>query len=127
MQLLIRLVGNALALFVAARLVDGIRFSEGGQVDLFSLLAVSLLFGVVNAVIKPVVKVATCPAYMVTLGLFTLVVNALMLLLTGWLAGLLYIPFRVDGFGPAFWGAIVVSIVSYLLSLFISKEEDKKD
>ena len=127
MTLFLRLVGNAIALYAAANLIDGIRFAGNGQVDVVSLLAVALIFGVVNAVIKPVVKVATCPAYVVTLGLFTFVVNALMLLLTGWLAGLFNVGFRVDGFGSAFRGAIVISIVSFLLSLFISAERDDKD
>lgn len=127
MKLLLRLVGNAIALYAASTLIDGIQFGAGGEVDFGSLLAVTLIFGVINAIIKPVVKVATCPAYLVTLGLFTFVVNALMLLLTGWLAGLLNVDFRVDGFGPAFWGAIVISFVSFLLSLFISAESDDKD
>ena len=88
MKLLLRLVGNAIALYVASTLIDGIEFGAGGEVDWGSLLAVTLIFGVVNAVIKPFVKVATCPAYLVTLGLFTFVVNALMLLLTSLLADL---------------------------------------
>ncbi len=127
MTLLLRLVGNAIALYAASILIDGIQFGAGGEVDFGSLLAVTLIFGVVNAIIKPFVKVATCPAYLVTLGLFTFVVNALMLLLTGWLAGLFNVDFRVDGFGAAFWGAIVISFVSFLLSLFISAEKDDKD
>lgn len=124
MTLLLRLLGNAIALYVASTLVDGIQFAGNGRVDVGGLLAVALIFGVVNAVIKPLVKVATCPAYAVTLGLFTLVVNALMLLLTGWLAGLLNLSFQVDGFWPAFWGAIIITFVSFLLSLFISAESD---
>ena len=127
MKLLLRLVGNAIALYVASTMIDGIEFGAGGEVDLGSLLAVTLIFGVVNAVIKPFVKVATCPAYLVTLGLFTFVINALMLLLTSLLAGMLNVDFRVDGFVPAFWGAIVISLVSFLLSLFISGKSDDKD
>ncbi|MDE0200306.1 MAG: phage holin family protein [Caldilineaceae bacterium] len=127
MKLLLRLVGNAVALYAASTLIDGIQFGAGGEVDFGSLLMVALIFGVVNAIIKPFVKVVTCPAFLVTLGLFTFVVNALMLLLTGWLAGLLNVDFQVDGFGAAFWGAIVISFVSFLLSLFISSEKDDKD
>ena len=127
MTLLLRLIGNAIALYAASTLIDGIQFGSGGEVDFGSLLAVTLIFGVVNAIIKPFVKVVTCPAFLVTLGLFTFVVNALMLLLTGWLAGLFNVDFRVDGFGAAFLGAIVVSFVSFLLSLFISSEKDDKD
>lgn len=127
MKLLLRLVGNAIALYAASTLIDGIQFGTGGEVDFGSLLAVTLIFGVVNAVIKPIVKVVTCPAFLVTLGLFTFVVNALMLLLTGWLAGILNVDFQVDGFGAAFLGAIVISFVSFLLSLFVSAEKDDKD
>ncbi|MDE0077505.1 MAG: phage holin family protein [Caldilineaceae bacterium] len=127
MKLLLRLVGNAVALYVASTLIDGIQFGAGGEVDFGSLLMVALIFGVVNAIIKPFVKVVTCPAFLVTLGLFTFVVNALMLLLTGWLAVLLNVDFQVEGFGPAFLGAIVISFVSFLLSLFISSEKDDKD
>ncbi len=127
MKLLLRLVGNAIALYVASTMIDGIEFGAGGEVDLGSLLAVTLIFGVVNAVIKPFVKVATCPAYLVTLGLFTFVINALMLLLTSLLAGMLNVDFHVGGFVPAFWGAIVISLVSFLLSLFISAKSDDKD
>lgn len=125
MRLLLRLVINAIALYIAANLVTGIRFAEGGAVDVGSLVVVALIFGLVNAVIRPIIKAATCPAYVLTLGLFTFVVNALMLMLTGWLAGLLNVVFQVDGFGAAFWGAIVISLVSFLLSIFIS--DDDKD
>lgn len=127
MKLLLRLVGNAIALYVASTLIDGIQFGAGGEVDFGSLLAVTLIFGVVNAIIKPIVKVVTCPAFLVTLGLFTFVVNALMLLLTERLAGLFNVDFQVDGFGAAFLGAIVISFVSFLLSLFVSAEKDDKD
>ena len=125
--LLLRLLGNAIALYAATALIDGIRFGAGGEVDFGGLLAVTLIFGVVNAIIKPIVKLATCPVYLVTLGLFTLVVNALMLLLTGLLAGLFNVDFQIDGFGAAFRGAIVISLVSFFLSLFISAESDDKD
>ena len=127
MKLLLRLVGNAIALYVASTLIDGIQFGAGAGVDFGSLLAVTLIFGVINAIIKPFVKVLTCPAYLVTLGLFTLLSTPLMLLLTSQLARQLNIDFQVDGFGSAFWGAIVISLVSFLLSLFISAEQDDKD
>ncbi len=127
MKLLLRLVGNAIALYAASTMIDGISFGAGGDVDFGSLLTVTLIFGAINAVIKPFVKVATCPVYLVTLGLFTFVVNALMLLLTGLLAGVLNVDFRVDGFGAAFSGALVISIVSFFLSLFISAKSDDKD
>lgn len=114
---LIRLVLNAAGLFVAARLVPGISVSGSNQ--LVTLLLVAVVFGVVNAVIKPVLAVLTCPLYILTLGLFTFVVNALMLLLTSWLAGQFGLGFNVDGFVPALLGAIVISVVSFVLSLVL--------
>lgn len=124
MRLLMRLVINAVALWVASIFVSGIRFpGEGGGVDVGTLLIVALIFGVINALIKPVVKLVTCPAYILTLGLFTFIVNAGMLLLTSYIAG----PrFAVDGFWPALWGGIIISIVSTLLSVFVSDDDDKK-
>ena len=123
MRLLMRLVINAAALWVAATLVDGI---GPEKIDLGTLLVVALIFGLINALIKPIVKLVTCPAYIITLGLFTFIVNAGMLMLTGWLAGSLNYNFPVEGFWPALWGGIIISIVSTLLSVFVSDEDDKK-
>ena len=112
-RLLIRLAINALALWIASQVVSGIQIPT----DVGGLLLVALLFGVVNALIKPIIDLFTCPFYLLTLGLFTFVVNALLLMLTAWLSGG---RLGVDGFGPAFLGGIVISIVSTLLSLFLS-------
>ncbi|GAA3107603.1 phage holin family protein [Nonomuraea salmonea] len=80
----------------------------------------ALIFGVVNAIVKPIVKALGCAIIVLTLGLFLLIINAAMLLLTSWIAGELGIPFHVDNFYPAaFWGAIIVSVVSWVLSAFI--------
>ena len=125
-QFLLRLVSNAIALYVAAYLVNGIQFAENGQVDVGSLVVVALTFGIVNAVIKPIVQIVTCPAYVLTLGLFTFIVNAWMLILTDRLTGLFNVTFRVDGFWPAFLGAAVISLVSFLLSILISDKNDKE-
>ena len=76
-----------------------------------TLIVVALIFGVVNAVLKPIVKTIGCIFYILTLGLIGLVVNALLLLLTSWVAGKLSEPFHVTGFWPAFWGAIIVGVV----------------
>ncbi len=119
MKLLIRILVNAAALWVAARLVPGI---EAGGVG--SILAIALVFGFLNALIKPFLKLVSCPVILLTLGLFTLVVNALMLMLTAWFGGKLGIEFRVDGFWAAFLGALVVSIVSTVLSWFVSEGND---
>ena len=85
---------------------------------------VALIFGVVNAVLKPVIKVFGCVFYLLTLGLFALVVNALLFLLTDWIAGGLDLPFRVDGFWAAFWGAIVMAVVSWLISVVVPDRLD---
>ncbi|MBI3958713.1 MAG: phage holin family protein [Chloroflexi bacterium] len=119
-KLIIRLVINAAALWVAAQVVPGIHLGEGPEVAVTSLLLVALIFGLINALIKPVVKLVTCPAYILTLGLFTFIVNALMLQLTAWLSnGAL----TIDRFLDALLGGIVISIVSTLLSIFVADED----
>ena len=117
MRFLVRLLVNAAALWVATRLVSGVTYSGGW----LPFLGVALVFGVVNAFIRPVAKVLTFPLIVVTLGIFALVVNGLMLWLTSSLAGALDLGFHVSGFWSAFWGALVVSIVSTVLSMFVSE------
>jgi putative membrane protein len=112
--LLLRLIINVAAIFVAAQLIDNISYT-----DWLSLGLAALVLGLVNAVIRPIAIVLTLPLNIITLGLFTLVINALMLLLTSWLAGLLGIGFHVEGFWGAFWGALIISLVSWALSRFI--------
>ena len=112
MPFLLRLLVNAAALWAAIRLVPGIAF--GG--DEVTLLLVALVFGVVNAVIRPVLLILSLPFLILTLGLFTFVVNALMLWLTSVLSGAFGLGFHVSGFWPAFLGALVVTIVSAVLS-----------
>ena len=126
MGFLIRLVASAIALAVATAVVPGIELqtaSTGSKV--LTLLAVALIFGVVNAVLKPIIKVIGCAFYVLTLGLIALVVNALLLWLTSWLAGKLNLPWHITGFWPAFWGGLIVSIVTWLLSILI-REPDKR-
>ena len=115
MRFLIRLLVNAAALWVATRLVPGVTF-DGGTLP---FLGVALVFGVVNAFIRPVMQVLTFPLILVTLGLFLLVVNGLMLWLTSSLSASLGLGFHVTGFWAAFWGAIVVSVTSLMLSTLI--------
>lgn len=120
MDLLWRLAASALALWVASRLVDGVDVTattDGGTVATVALVAV--VFGVVNAVVKPVVKLLALPLYVLTLGLVTFVVNGLLLWLTGALAAGLDIDFEVTGFWPAVLGALVVSAVSWAASLLL--------
>lgn len=120
MNFVIRLVVNAAALWLAARFVDGISYSGGWQ----EFLGVAIVFGIINAFVRPVLSFLSMPIQFVTLGLFTLVLNAFMLMLTGWAAGKLGITFIVAGFIPALLGAILVSIVSMVLSSLLSDEKD---
>ncbi|MCB0112994.1 MAG: phage holin family protein [Caldilineaceae bacterium] len=123
-ELLLRLIINAAAIYVTVLFVPGIGFGEGG-VDVGSLLIVALIFGLVNAVIKPIVAIFTCPFYILTLGLFTFIVNAGMLLLTERIAGRVGAEeFSVASFTAALVGGIVISIVSTLLSIFVSDDDD---
>ena len=118
MQFVLRFVVSAVALWAATVIVPGIgvaAHSTGGAIG--TLLVVTVIFSLVNALVKPVVQVLGCALYVLTLGLFALVVNALMFLLAGWLADELRLPFHIDGFWAAFWGAIVVALVSWLLGL----------
>jgi Predicted membrane protein len=115
MPFLIRLLVNAAALWVATRLVPGVSF-DGGTLP---FLGVALVFGVVNAFVRPLMQLLTFPLILVTLGLFLLVVNGLMLWLTSSLSASLGLGFHVSGFWAAFWGAIVVSVTSLLLSMVI--------
>jgi putative membrane protein len=115
MRFVVRLLVNAAALWAATRLVSGVTYSGGW----LPFLGVALVFGVVNAFIRPVAKVLTFPLIIVTLGIFALVVNGLMLWLTSSLAGALDLGFHVSGFWSAFWGALVVSIVSTVLSMVV--------
>jgi putative membrane protein len=115
MRFLIRLLVNASALWVATRVVPGVTYS-GGYLPFFG---VALVFGLVNAFIRPVAKVLTFPLIIVTLGIFALVVNGLMLWLTSSLAEALDLGFHVSGFWAAFWGALVVSVVSTVLSMLV--------
>ena len=126
MHLLARWLVNAGALFIAAWLVQGIRLGAAGRApagsDWVTLGVVALIFGVINAVIRPIVIFLSLPLEILTLGLFTFVINALMLLLTSGIVQRLQLGFLVDGFRPAFVGALVGSVVRFLLSrLFLAR------
>ncbi len=125
MRLLIRAVLTAAALAVAAVLVPGIQLGHGSTASkVLTLLAVAVIFGLVNAIIKPVVKAVGCLFYVLTLGLIALVVNGLLLWLTSWVAGQLTLPFHITGFWPAFWGAIIIGVVGWLLGVLIPEPGD---
>ena len=122
-RLILRWLINAGALWLAAYLVEGISY-EGWQ----ALLIVAAIFGLVNALIRPIVTLLSCPLLILTLGLFTIVINALMLLLLSWLADQFAIAFWVEGFWPAaVLGALVVSAVSIVGSIFLrDRREDRR-
>ncbi|MEV4455590.1 phage holin family protein [Microbispora sp. NPDC049633] len=123
MKVILKIIVVAAALWASTKLVDGITVSAGSTAkQIGTLLAVALIFGLVNAVIKPVIKTIGCAFYVITLGLFALVVNAALLLFTSWLAEQLDLPFHVDGFMAAFWGAIVVGVISWLLNMILGDD-----
>jgi len=127
MRFVMRIVVTAIALWAATHLVSGITF-HGNWLD---LAGVALVFGILNSVIRPILTFLAFPLLIVTLGLFTFVLNAVMLLLTSALSSKFGFDFHVAGFWPAFWGAIVIGIVSFLLSMFLpdarrSREDDRE-
>lgn len=102
----VKTIANAGALAVAVWLLDKITLTGGSTgKKVWTLIVVALVFGLVNVLVKPIVKVLTFPLFILTLGLFTLIVNALMLLLTSWLADKLDLSFHVEGSGPPSWAA----------------------
>lgn len=120
MWFLVRTAVTAIALWIATLVVSGIHVSGSSAIgDFFTLIAVAAIFGLVNAILKPIIKVFGCLFYILTLGLIAFVVNALLFLLVDWLAGLLDLPFHVDGFWSAFWGAIIVGVVSWAINLVV--------
>jgi putative membrane protein len=120
MRFLIRTLVTAVGLWVATAVVSGIYVSGGTTVSkALTLIGVAIIFGLVNAILKPLIKLFGCLFYVLTLGLIALVVNALLFLLVGWLSRLLHLPIFVNGFWSAFWGAIIVSLVSWAINLVI--------
>ena len=124
-KLVIRWLINFLALFAAAWLVKGINVEGGDGWTVFAIMAIIL--GLVNAVLRPLLKLLTCPLILLTLGLFALVINGFTLWLSSWIAVNWFdVGFYVDGFWPAFWGALVVSIVSLILSAILMDKDEKR-
>jgi putative membrane protein len=115
---------NAVALWITPYFVSGISY----QGSWASLLLVALVFGVLNASLRPLLKLLTFPLLILTLGLFTFVINAFMLLITGWISDRLNLGFHVAGFWSAFWGGLVISIVSLVMSLLVkSRQRNAED
>ncbi|MFE3293697.1 phage holin family protein [Rhodococcus sp. NPDC059234] len=122
MSFLVRLVINAIAIWLAAAWVNGIEIatsSKGTGYDILVILFIALVFTVVNAFIKPFVQLLSLPLLILTLGLFTLVINALMLLLTSWITDSTDFGISVDGFWTAVWGALIISVVNFVLTAVI--------
>jgi len=128
MRLIIRVLVTAASLLVATLLLPGIEITAGTTVSkITTLIVVALIFGIINAVLKPIVKVVGCVFYILTLGLIGLVVNALLLLLTSWVADKLNLPFHITGFWPAFWGAIIIGVVGWLLNITLGRERQREE
>jgi putative membrane protein len=127
LALVVRVIVIAVALWVATLIVPGIDVDASStSTGIGTLLVVALIFGIVNAVLKPIIKVVGCAFYVLTLGLIGLVVNALLFLLVGSIAASLHLPFTVDGFGAAFLGAIVVAVVAFILHFLIPDRLDER-
>ncbi len=119
--LLLRWATNALALFIAVQLVPGLSFTGG----LGKLAGVALVFGVINALLRPLLTLLSCPLILLTFGLFVFVINAVLLQLTAWVSDTLGLGFTVDGFGSAFVGSLLIGIVSVLVSIVVKDETDQ--
>ena len=123
---------RAIALAVAAQLFDGIHFSgpSHGQAELqekiLPLLGVALILGVIQSLVKPVLTFLSIPFIILTLGLFLLVINACMLLLTGWFADAFDIGFHVNGFWTAVGGAIVITVTSWVVEGVLGDGKDRR-
>lgn len=123
MQLLLRWLVSAAALAITVWIVPGITVGEGSAV--FAVFVMAAIFGLVNAFIRPLITLLSCPLVLLTLGLFTLIINTICFSMSSWIAQNWFgAQFIVDGFWPAFWGAIVVSIVSFLLSMFVPDKNE---
>lgn len=128
MRWILRLLANAAALAVATWLLSGISLTATGTGEkILVMLVVAVIFGIVNAIVKPIFKLVTLPILLLTLGLFLLVINALLLMLTSWLARVLGFGWHVSGFWTAVIGALIVSVVSWLLNTFLRDRDEVRD
>jgi putative membrane protein len=121
MGIIIRLAITAVSLWIATLLIDGIQLTtDSVPSKIGTLLAVAVIFGIVNAVLRPIIKTIGCGLYVLTLGLIAVVVNGLLFLLTSWIASQLDLPFHVENFWPsAVLGALLVGIVSWILNMLV--------
>ncbi|WTW96089.1 phage holin family protein [Streptomycetaceae bacterium NBC_01309] len=122
-SLLIKLIVNAAAIWITAVVVDGVNIAgDSWGNKALTVFLVALIFGVINILIKPLVKLFSLPLFILTLGLITFVINALMLWLTSWVSGKLDLSFHVEGFWQALLGAFVISLVSWFLNLILDRD-----
>lgn len=125
MKMILTIIADAVAIWVAAYLLDGIEIGGSGSRFFLTLLAVAVIFGVLNAILKPILKLLSLPLIVLTLGLFLFILNAIMLSLTSWLSGAVGLDFHVDSF---FWdavlGAIIVSAVSLVVDMVLPDGRD---
>ena len=119
---MLRWIINGIALYIAINLLPGLNLANESPA---SYVWIALIFGLLNASVRPILKLLTCPLILLTLGLFTLVVNTAMFYLTRWVGEFFDIGLQIDNFWAAFWGAVIVSLVSVLLT-FILRDELKK-
>lgn len=125
MKILIKLIITAVALWIATLVIPGIHLhthSTAGKIG--TLVVVALIFGIVNAILKPIVKTIGCLAYVITFGLISIIVNGLLFWLTSYIAGKLSVPFHIDGFVAAVLGALLVGIVGWVLSLILDRDDN---
>jgi putative membrane protein len=123
-SLILRLIINAVGLWLAARLVTGVDIVgvDGGEFTVdtaIKLLILAAIFTVVNALVKPLVKLLSLPLVILSLGLFLLVINALMLWLTSWVADFFDGGLTISGFWAAFWGGLIIALVNFVLGLIV--------
>jgi putative membrane protein len=126
-RLILRLLANAGALALATWLLSGITLTAPTtERKVLTLLIVALIFGVVNAIVKPIFTLVTAIAVVLTLGLFLIVINALMLLLTSWISDQFNLGWSVEGFWTAVLGSIIVSVISFIVNAFIPEKDERR-
>jgi putative membrane protein len=124
MKILLKLIITAIAVWIATLVIPGIHLHAHDTADkIGTLVVVALIFGIINAVLKPIVKVLGCLAYAITFGLISIVVNGLLFWLASYIAGKLSVPFHITGFVPAVLGALLVGIVGWVLSLIVDRDK----
>ena len=128
MNVVIRIVITAVAIWLTSLWVDGIEITQADSTgeQVLTVLVIAVVFVLVNSVVRPIVSFLSTPLYILTLGLFFLVVNALMLMLTGWLTSFTEWGLTVDGFWTAVWGALIISVATWVMALLVPKSRRRE-